>query len=311
MKYLRTVANEATYVPLLVRELARADIVHIFSAAYWSFLLAPLPAMIVARAYRRPIVLNYHSGEGPDHLARSRVARAAIARADHRVVPSAFLAEGFRRHGLDASVVPNLIDLDQFAFRDRRQLRPRILSTRNLGHPYNVACTLRAFRDVQERCPEASLTVVGAGPEAMSLRQLARDLQLRNVRFAGRVEPDAMAAMYDAHDVYLQSPDIDNQPLSVLEALACGLPVVSTDVGGVRGILQQGRLGLLAAPNDHRTLAAHVLHLLAHPEEARVMAASARASLQAYAWSSVRSEWLRVYRAVLPMWAPSMCDANV
>src|SRR5207249_3558275 len=90
IKYLRTILNELTYLPLLVRDLARADIVHVFSASYASFLLAPLPAMLIARAFGKPVVLNYRSGEAPDHLRRSRIARQAIARVTRNVVPSRF-----------------------------------------------------------------------------------------------------------------------------------------------------------------------------------------------------------------------------
>src|SRR5262249_32844031 len=80
IKYLRTIVNELIYVPALARELARADVVHVFSASYFSFLLAPLPAIAVARAIGRPVILNYRSGEAPDHLRRSAIARATLRR---------------------------------------------------------------------------------------------------------------------------------------------------------------------------------------------------------------------------------------
>jgi glycosyltransferase involved in cell wall biosynthesis len=299
IKYLRTIVTELTYIPLLVRELARADVVHVFSASYSSFLLAPLPAALVARMLGRPVVLNYHSGEAPDHLARSRVARAVLAGVDLNVVPSRFLAGVFRRFGLEAAVVPNTIDLEQFLFRERDPLRPRILSTRNLGYPYNVACTLRAFQLIQRRHADASLTLVGGGADEPALRALAADLGLRNVQFRGRLAPDAIAAAYADHDIYLQSPDIDNMPLSVLEAFASGLPAVSTGVGGVPVMLTHGRHGLLAPPNDHRALAAHVLHLLDDPAMARRLARAARGTCDYCTWSRVRNQWLRVYFSVL------------
>jgi len=72
VKYLRTVVTELTYIPLLVTELARADVVHVFSASYTSFLLAPLPAILIGHALRRPVILNYHSGEALDHLRLHR-----------------------------------------------------------------------------------------------------------------------------------------------------------------------------------------------------------------------------------------------
>jgi L-malate glycosyltransferase len=299
VKYLRTIVTELTYVPRLAAEIARADVVHVFSASYYSFLLAPLPAMLVGRALGRPVVLNYHSGEAPDHLSRSAIARAALARADRIVVPSPFLARVFRQFGLDASVVPNTIDLDRFAFRERDPLRPRILSTRNLDYPYNVACTLRAFRLIQDRRPDATLTLVGGGKEEPQLRQLASDLSLENVTFVGRVDPSAVAAYYAEHDIYLQSPDIDNMPLSVLEAFASGLPVVSTDTGGIPAILRDGEHGLLAPRDNHERLAAQVLRLLADPSLARRLARAAHTTCGAYAWPAVAPQWLHVYRSLL------------
>jgi len=297
VKYLRTIVNELIYLPLLVRELARADVVHVFSASYASFLLAPLPAMLVARALGKPVVLNYRSGEAPDHLQRSAIARYAIARVDANIVPSTFLVDVFRRFGIEASVIPNIVDLERFRFRDRAPLGPRLVSTRNFDALYNVAATLRAFRLVQARWPEATLTLVGGGPQELELRALAAALGLRHVTFAGRVQPDQVAGFYAGHDIYVQSPDIDNMPTSVIEAFASGLPVVSTDVGGVPAIVTHERHGLLAPAGDHEMLAAHVLRLLDDPDRARAMARAAYATCQACTWPAVRERWLDAYRA--------------
>jgi L-malate glycosyltransferase len=299
VKYVRTVATELTYVPLLMRELARADVVHVFSASYTSFLLAPLPAMLAARLLGRPVILNYRSGEAPDHLGHSAVARAAIARVDKNIVPSRFLVDVFARFGIGAEIIPNLIDLDRFRFRRRESLRPRLVSTRNFDGLYNVGCTLRAFRLVQDRWPDAALTLVGGGAEEPSLRALASTLRLRNVEFAGRVPPDEIARFYAEHDIYVQSPNIDNMPTSVIEAYASGLPVVSTDAGGVPAILTHGVHGLLAPIDDHAALAAHVIRLIDEPPLARAFAAAAYATCQACTWPAVREQWLRAYRGVL------------
>ena len=296
VKYARTLVTEATYIPQLVRQLARADVVHIFSASYSSFLLAPLPAMLVARALGRPVVLNYHSGEAADHLEHSTIARAALARVECNVVPSPFLADVFARFGLPATVVPNIIDLDRFAFVERRPLRPRFLSTRNLGYPYNVAATLRAFRAIQDRRLDSSLTLVGSGPDEAALRHLAVELALANVRFLGRVEPDQMAAIYADHDIYIQTPDIDNMPLSVIEAFASGLPVVSTEAGGMPAILEHGRQGLLTPINDYEAIARAALHLLDAPDLARQFAREAYSTCAAYTWTAARRRWLPIYR---------------
>jgi len=299
VKYLRTVVTETTYVPLLVRELARADVVHVFSASYSSFLLAPLPAIAVARMLGKPVVLNYRSGEAPDHLRRSAIARATLARVDRNIVPSRFLVDVFRGFGIDAAIIPNIVDLQRFKFRERDPLRPRIVSTRNFDALYNVATTVRAFALVQQRWPDASLTLVGGGPHEPQLRDLVAQLHLRHVTFAGRVKPDDIADYYAANDIYIQSPNIDNMPTSVIEAFASGLPVVSTEAGGVPAILTHGKHGLLAPLGDFETLAAHVLQLLADPDRARELARAAYVTCHACTWPKVRDQWLQAYRSVL------------
>ena len=299
VKFLRTIVTELSYGRRLAGELARADVVHVFSASYASFLLAPLPAMLVARALGKPVVLNYRSGEAPDHLRRSAVARRAVAAVDRNIVPSRFLVDVFRTFGIEASIIPNIVDLERFTFRERDPLRPRLLSTRNFDALYNVASTIRAFHLVQRRRTHATLTLVGGGPQEAQLRALVADLKLRNVTFAGRVKPDEIAGYYAANDIYIQSPDIDNMPTSVIEAFASGLPVVSTEAGGVPAILTHRQHGLLAAVADDEALAACVLRLLDEPDYARQLARAAYATCQGCTWPAVRDQWLRAYRSVL------------
>ena len=299
IRYVRTVVTQLCYWPLLVRELRKADVVHVFSASYSSFLLAPLPAILVARLLGKPVVVNYRSGEAPDHLRRSRVARTILRRADLNVVPSRFLRDVFASFGIPATIVANTIDLSRFTYRERRPLRPRLLSTRNLDALYNVACTLRAFARVQERYPEATLTLVGTGAEEPRLRALAAELQLRHVTFAGAVAPAEIARYYADADIYVQTPSIDNMPGSVIEAFGSGLPVVATDVGGVPAILTDGVHGLLAPDNDDAAVADRICRLLEQPEYARALAAAARETCDAYRWPEVRQGWLAAYRSLL------------
>lgn len=298
LKFARTMATQLAYWPLLARELRRADVVHVFSASYLSFLLAPLPAVLVARLLGKPAVVNYRSGEAPDHLRRSAIARATL-RAVANVVPSSFLQTVFASHGIRAEVVPNIVDLDRFAFRPRLPLRPRLLSTRNFERLYNVACTLRAFARIQARYPDATLTLVGAGTERDRLRQLAADLQIRNVQFAGAVPPGDIWRYYSEADIYLQTPDIDNMPSSVIEAFASGCVVVSTAAGGVPAILKDGVHGLLVPCGDDAAAAAQVVRLLEMPAVAAALATRARESCERYRWSAVRPQWLALYTGLI------------
>lgn len=300
IKYVRTLVTQVFYWPLLVRELRHADIVHVFSASYSSFLISPLPAIVVGRLLGKPVIVHYHSGEAPDHLRRSPIARWTLRRVELNVVPSPFLRDVFARFGIPATVIPNTIDTRQFAYRPRDPLRPRLLSTRNFEPLYNVACTLRAFARVQARYPDASLTLVGHGSQAPALQALARTLGLKHLTFTGAVAPGDIHRYYGEADIYVQTPSIDNMPNSVIEAFACGLPVVATRVGGVPAILTDGLHGLMADDDDDAEIASQIMTLLEKPDLARQLAAKAHATCATYEWSVVRNAWLNAYTSLLP-----------
>lgn len=298
IKYVRTIVTSIVYVGTLVRRVPRHDVVHAFSASYWSFLLAPVPALLVARLAGRGALLNYHSGEAQDHLANWRSAR--LVRLAHRiVVPSEYLREVFAGAGLTALPIHNFVDPAVIPYRDRQVLRPVFLSNRNLEPMYNVACSIRAFARVQARVPEARLVIAGFGSQRALLEDLVSELALHNVRFAGRVPPDEMARYLDEADILLNSPDIDNMPLSLIEAQAAGLPVASTATGGIPYVVKHGETGLLVPPGDDEALAAAALRLLEEPGLASRLSTAARARcLAEYSWEAVAGQWVGVYREV-------------
>ncbi len=299
VKYLRTLMTQVCYWPLLLRELRSADVVHVFSASYFSFVLSPLPAVLIAKLYGKPVVMNYRSGEAPDHLRRSPLARWTLRTVDRNAVPSRFLKGVFAEHGIGAEVIPNIVDVDRFRFRSRERLHPHVLSTRNFEALYNVSCTLHAFRRLQDRYPHATLTLVGDGAERPRLQQLAADLRLDHVRFVGRVAPADIWRYYADADIYLQTPNIDNMPSSVLEAFASGCAVVSTNAGGVPAILTHDAHGLLVPCGDHAAAAAAMQRLVEEPGLSRRLTDAARDGCEQYRWSAVRTQWLALYNSVV------------
>ena len=302
IKYVRTVATSIAYGLSLLKNIRKYDVVHAFSASYTSYLLAPLPAMLVARLYGKRIVLNYRSGEASDHLARSSFAVRTMRLADEIVVPSGYLVEVFAQFGLHARAILNFVDLDNLDYRERAETRPVFLSNRNLESLYNVGCTLRAFAIIQRQLPDARLTVVGDGSERASLEALAGELGLKNVAFTGKVPPQRMREFYDAADVYLNSPNIDNMPNSVIEAFASGLPVVTTNAGGIPFIVTDGETGLMSECGDHEALARNALAVVTTSGLAQAIAARARTvCLTRYVWEAVAVEWERLYRGLMQL----------
>jgi L-malate glycosyltransferase len=296
VKYLRTIVTSIVYWAMLLWRVRAYDVIHIFSASYWSFLLAPAPAILVARFYRKKVLLNYHSGEAEDHLEHWRLTALPIMKlVDKIVVPSGYLVDVFRRFGLWAEAVPNTIDLSRFAFRERNPLRPIIVSNRNFEAHYNVECVLRAFALIQKEMPEARLIVAGDGSRRSGLHALADELGLKDVEFAGQVPQEKMPGLYQRADIFINASDIDNMPVSHIEAFACGLPVVTTDAGGIPYMVIHGRNGLMVSRGDHKALAAGVLQLLKDGELAARLIRTAQSDCEQYTWAAVRGGWLKVY----------------
>jgi glycosyltransferase involved in cell wall biosynthesis len=298
IKYVRTVTTSVAYVVSLLRRVPHYDVIHAFSASYYSYILAPVPALIVGKLYRKRTLLNYRSGEADDHLANWRRSAVPTMRrfADVIAVPSGYLVEVFRQHDLHARSIFNFVDLERLPHRERDVLRPAFLSNRNFEPLYNVRCTLDAFALVQREVPEASLVLVGDGSQRGALEAQATTLGLRNVTFVGRVPPDRMGQLYDDADIYLNSPDIDNMPGSIIEAYAAGLPIVTTDAGGIPYIVRHEETGLMVPRNDAPGMAAAALRLLREPGLARRVSANARAEcLRKYVWPAVEAEWKALY----------------
>jgi L-malate glycosyltransferase len=274
--------------------------------------LSAVPALLVAKLYGKKTILNYRSGEAADHLARWPSAVRTCRWADRIVVPSAYLVDVFAGFGLRASAIFNTIELERFRFRERRRLRPLFVSARLLEPLYNVACALRAFALVQQRYPEAQLTVAADGSERGKLEQLARELNLQHTRFIGKVDYERMPDLLDAADIYLNANDLDNMPSSLIECMAAGLPIVSTDAGGIPYIITHEQTGLLVACNDHRAMAASAIRLLEDGRLASAITHRARRDCEKYQWSAVKGEWLRLYEQLAgPKAAPESRRADV
>src|SRR5207244_813781 len=214
---------------------------------------------------------------------------------DEIVVPSDFLRQVFARHGYRARVIPNVVDTRRFSYRERVALRPRLFSNRNFEPHYRLDDTIEAFGLLKARFPEATLTLAGSGSEEQRLRRMAASIEAGGIRFVGRVEPTAMPGLYDEADVFVNSSVVDNQPLSVLEAFAAGLPVVSTATGDIATMVRDGETGLIVPPGDLGAMAKDVAELLENQERAAAISRRARREVERYAWSRVRDEWAAAY----------------
>jgi glycosyltransferase involved in cell wall biosynthesis len=299
VKYVRTLATLGWYLSALPSAILRSDVLHIFSPSYWAFLLGPLPALLLGRLLQRGTILDYHSGEAEDHLRRWPLSRRLLSElTDQITAPSQYLVEVFGKFGLKAIGIPNIVpSLD---------IRPRVttsafvvLSNRNLEPMYDVATVLRAFALIQAELPTATLIVAGEGSQRRALERLAESLQLANVQFLGRTEPAQMAELYRRATVYLNASRIDNQPLSLIEAMLARVPVVSTNAGGIPWMIQHGENGFLSACGDHVALAANALTVLRDPSVAEGLTRVAyERAFERHDSTRIVPYWTHLYRQV-------------
>ncbi len=262
-------------------------------------MLSVMPALLIAKLYGKKSVLNYRSGEAEDHLSNWPItAQPTMKWADVIAVQSGYLQEVFARFDLKSLIIPSSINLERFHFRERKPLRPVFLSNRLLEPLYNVACILRAFELIQRRFPEARLIIAGEGTERANLENLAATLELKNVEFIGPVEYEDMPALYDSADIYLNATNLDNLPSSILESYAAGLPVVTTDAGGIPYILWHEETGLLVGVDDHAGMAVNAIRLLEDQALAEKLIYRASQECSKYTAEKERHSWIRLYQTL-------------
>jgi len=296
VRYVRTVITTLLYIVILLVRIPRYDIIHVFSAAYYSYLLSAVPGILIAKLYGKKVILNYRSGEAEDHLKKWPLMTVPVMRlANVIIVPSDYLVDVFSRFALSARAIHNTVELNRFTFRVRRPLRPSFLVSRLLEPLYNVACVLRAFEIIQARYPESKLTVAADGWLRPQLEALARELGLRNTQFMGFVPFERMPELYNAADIYLTATDIDNMPGSIIECMAAGLPVVTTDAGGIPYIVENEESCLMIPRGDYKAMAAAALRLLQDEQLTADITRKAHASCQKFTWKVVRTKWLDLY----------------
>jgi L-malate glycosyltransferase len=220
------------------------------------------------------------------------------------VVPSAFLYRVFEKRNVVTLIIPNVIDLARFSPKPTwvavSAAGPHLIVTRNLDPIYDIGTALRAFQLVRQQFPAARLTITGTGSARQDLEVLAEALGVAQaVVFTGRLDNEVMTELYRCADVMINPSLVDNMPISILEAWASGVPVVSTNVGGVPFMVEDGESGLLVPPQDAQAMASAVLAVLGDARLENALRETGLARARQYAWPSVRDKLLCVYRRVM------------
>jgi glycosyltransferase involved in cell wall biosynthesis len=299
---LRTLVRTLVFAGRIWRRASANCVIHVFACSWLYFFLIVSPAVLVGRLKGTRVLLNYRGGDADQFLKRFRYLAEPIFRAaDLITVPSRFLA-GVIEQRLEMSVtlVPNIVDLSLFSFRARTEFQPKMLVTRHLEDLYGVDTVLQAFRIIQERYPNASLTVAGSGRQEAHLRGLVSEWRLRNVEFLGYVGTKDLPRLYDECDILLNGSRVDNFPASLIEAAAAGLVVISTKAGGIPSIFECDKNALLVGIDDSKALAFAVDRVLQNQDLGITLAKAALQLAQRCDWSNVRGALLTSYGFIAP-----------
>jgi glycosyltransferase involved in cell wall biosynthesis len=257
------------------------------------------------RLLRKPYVLTLHGGGLPEFSRRwpGRVS-TLLGSAAAVTTPSRYLLEQMSPYRRGLRLYPNPVDLSAYEFRARRRPEPRLVWLRAFSRIYNPALAPRVLALVASRFPAARLTMVGRDKEDGSLQETRRAAKEHGVgdriTFTGGVEKASVPGLLNGGDIFLNTTNVDNTPVSVLEAMACGMCVVSTNVGGIPYLLEDGKDSLLVPPGDAEAMAAAVLRILTEPGLAERLSRAARAKAEQFDWAAVLPRWERLLTEVGP-----------
>jgi glycosyltransferase involved in cell wall biosynthesis len=296
-RFVRTLLRLPVFLVRLALALPRVRILHIMSCSGLYFFLFTIPPVLLGIFQGRKIILHYHSGGAEAFFSKwPRSTQWVMARAHAILVPSEFLRRVFEKRCLNAVVVGNIIDLDSFKPPKVSSVCPNFVVARHLEPHYNIECVIRAFELVKKTYGDAVLTIVGGGSEERRLKAFVTELGLSNsIRFLGYVDNGKMPQIYRKASIFLNGSNVDNLPVSILEAFAAGLPVVTTGAGGIPDLVEDGRTGLIVGLNDYEAMAQKILRLLENSRLAQTLVANAREELKAYSWPEVFKKLRNVY----------------
>lgn len=272
------------------------------------------------RRLGKPFILTLHGGNLPAFAKRwpGRVHRL-LNSASVVTTPSSYLKQALSAYRNDLQLLPNAIDLAAYPFRLRSNAKPKLIWLRAIHEIYNPCMAVRTLASLLENgqqdnrttdsgqqsvvngsplpAPRSELHLSMFGPDKGdgSFEKLKAEigaLKLDDrVTLPGGVPKSGVPRALNSGDIFLNTTNIDNTPVSVIEAMACGLCVVSTNVGGLPFLLEDEQDSLLVQPADATAMAAAVTRLLTEPGLAERLSLRARTKAERFDWSNVLPRW--------------------
>jgi len=255
------------------------------------------------RMTKKPYVLTLHGGNLPMFAQGSgeRVQRL-LRSASVVTTPSAYLFEQMRPYRQDLVLLPNPLDLAKYPFKHREHPAPNLVWLRAFHDIYNPLLAVRVVALLATDFPTVRLVMIGPNKGDGSLES-TKDLALKlgvqdRVICPGPVHKDEIAHWLHQGDIFLNTTRVDNTPISVLEAMACGLCVVSTGVGGIPYLIDNESTGFLVPSDDPRAMATTVARILREPGLSGRLSERGRHKVEEFDWSVILPRWESLFTSL-------------
>jgi glycosyltransferase involved in cell wall biosynthesis len=260
-----------------------------------AFLWAESVCWLLRRS-RKPYILTMHGGKLPDFARRSpkRVHRL-LNSAAFVSTPSRYLLEQMSPYRCDLQLVPNPLNLGFYKFRLRTQPQAKLIWLRAFHEVYNPSQAPKVLASLIADFPEIHLAMIGPDKGDGSLQRTQEEAGrlgvLNQISFVGSIPKSHVSEWINSGDIFLNTTSVDNTPVTILEAMACGLPVISTNAGGIPYLLENDYNALLVPRDDPDAMAAAVRRVLTEPGLAAYLARNARQKVEHFDWSIILPEW--------------------
>jgi glycosyltransferase involved in cell wall biosynthesis len=268
----------------------------------WNFYYALMTAFF-GKLFGIPYIPILHGGNLPEKIRKDpKMSKYLFGGSVANITPSIYLKEAFEKEGYKTLYIPNNIELEKYKFKLREKIEPKILFVRSFAKIYNTPMAIKVFESIAKKYPNASLCMVGPDRDGSleSTKALAKKAGLEDrVIFTGGLPKEEWIALAKDYDIFINTTNFDNLPVSIVEAMALGFPIVSTNVGGLAYLIEDGVDGLMVDKNDHEEMIQKIEELLNNPNLCKNLSTNARKKADTYAWNVIKEQWDTVIKGVI------------
>ncbi len=261
---------------------------------YYAFVVSQLCCV-----FKLKYIPLLHGGNLPERLKKStKLSQAIFNNAHINVAPSNYTKSNFEALGYNNLIcIPNFIKLKNYSFQKKTFKTVNLLWVRSFSKLYNPNLAIEILKKIKDKGVEASLCMVGPDNDGalIKAKEYAKNLKV-DVEFTGKLSKEEWTTKASNYNIFINTTNFDNMPVSVIEAMALGLPVISTNVGGMPFLIQNNINGILVKPNNADVFVEAILNVLEDPSRGEELSEKARKHIEDYDWNRVKLQWKAILK---------------